>query len=146
MCSSDLAVAALASLQTLLQPVPVAADQPQARPSEPPRQEQEVETTALEPIDYLNLSAGHRLTHKFIVEKKLGRGSFGVVYKVIDTLGDVARTVKLIVSDRHSTLERLKKEYRHLVQIPEHPHVVRVLDADVIPDRGIPLMIGMGQP
>ena len=32
-----------------------------------------------------------------------------MVYKVIDTLGDVARTVKLIVSDRHSTLERLKK-------------------------------------
>jgi serine/threonine protein kinase len=92
-------------------------------------------------IDYLNLPAGYGLTHKFIVEKKLGRGSFGVVYKVIDTLGDVARTVKLIVSDRHSTLERLKKEYRHLVQIPEHPHVVRVLDADVIPGRNIPFLV-----
>ena len=146
LCAFDVAqrpgaVAALASLQTLLQPVPVAADQPQARPSEPAKPEREPETTAPEPIDYLNLSAGHRLTHKFIVEKKLGRGSFGVVYKVIDTLGDVARTVKLIVSDRHSTLERLKKEYRHLVQIPEHPHVVRVLDADVIPDRGIPFLV-----
>lgn len=92
-------------------------------------------------IDYLNLAPGHRLTHKFIVEKKLGRGSFGVVYKVIDTLGDVARTVKLIVSDRYSTLERLKKEYRHLVHIPEHPHVVRVLDADVIPQRDIPFLV-----
>jgi serine/threonine protein kinase len=30
------------------------------------------------------------------VERKLGQGSFGVVYKVIDTLGDVPRTVKLI--------------------------------------------------
>lgn len=92
-------------------------------------------------VDYLNLPAGFRLTRKFIIEKKLGRGSFGVVYKVIDTLGDVARTVKLIVSDRHSTLDRLKQEYRHLVHIPEHPHVVRVLDADVIPGRDIPFLV-----
>jgi serine/threonine protein kinase len=129
------ASAALAALNALLQPVAQTGIVP-------------VEISKLEPVeavddqvDYLNLVAGYRLTHKFIVEKKLGRGSFGVVYKVIDTLGDVARTVKLIVSDRHSTLERLKKEYRHLVHIPEHPHVVRVLDADVIPGRDIPFLV-----
>lgn len=124
-----------ATLNALLQPF--------ARPITPP-----VEAAAPDVIDasdaqadYLNLVAGYRLTHKFIVEKKLGRGSFSVVYKVIDTLGDVARTVKLVVSDRHSTLDRLKKEYRHLVNIPEHPHVVRVLDADVIPGRDIPFLV-----
>lgn len=130
------ASAALATLNAMLQPAP----QPHTGP---------IEVLTLEPVeaaeeplaDYLNLAAGYPLTHKFIVEKKLGRGSFGVVYKVIDTLGDVARTVKLIVSDRHSTLERLKKEYRHLVQIPEHPHVVRVLDADVIPGHDIPFLV-----
>lgn len=126
---------ALAALNTLLQPVALQAAVP-------------VEVSAFEPnevsddqADYLNLPAGYRLTRKFIIEKKLGRGSFGVVYKVIDTLGDVARTVKLIVSDRHSTLDRLKQEYRHLVHIPEHPHVVRVLDADVIPGRDIPFLV-----
>jgi len=126
---------ALAALNALLQPVALQAAVP-------------VEVSAFEPnevsddqVDYLNLPAGYRLTRKFIIEKKLGRGSFGVVYKVIDTLGDVARTVKLIVSDRHSTLDRLKQEYRHLVQIPEHPHVVRVLDADVIPGRDIPFLV-----
>ena len=130
------AAAALASLNALLQP-PVQAVEPVA-----PAPAEAVEpAVADDQTDYLNLAAGHRLTHKFIVERKLGRGSFGVVYKVIDTLGDVARTVKLIVSDRHSTLERLKKEYRHLVQIPEHPHVVRVLDADVIPGRDIPFLV-----
>ncbi len=130
------ALAALAGLNALLQaPVQVAL---QAEPIAPaPASIEMIDDQA----DYLNLAAGHRLTHKFIVEKKLGRGSFGVVYKVIDTLGDVARTVKLIVSDRHSTLERLKKEYRHLVHIPEHPHVVRVLDADVIPGRDIPFLV-----
>lgn len=126
---------ALAALNALLQPVSLQAAVP-------------VEVSAFEPneapddqADYLNLPAGYRLTRKFIIEKKLGRGSFGVVYKVIDTLGDVARTVKLIVNDRHSTLDRLKQEYRHLVHIPEHPHVVRVLDADVIPGRDIPFLV-----
>ncbi|MEJ6004773.1 protein kinase [Paucibacter sp. AS339] len=130
------APAALAALNALLQPAP----QPHSGPVEA-RKPELVEAEEEAPADYLNLAAGYRLTHKFIVEKKLGRGSFGVVYKVIDTLGDVARAVKLIVSDRHSTLERLKKEYRHLVQIPEHPHVVRVLDADVIPGRDIPFLV-----
>jgi serine/threonine protein kinase len=129
------ASAALAALSGLLQPLAEFEAGPIATPKPEPV---EVEETG---ADYLNLAAGYRLTHKFIVEKRLGRGSFGVVYKVIDTLGDVARTVKLIVSDRHSTLERLKKEYRHLVHIPEHPHVVRVLDADVIPGRDIPFLV-----
>lgn len=129
------ALNALAALNALLQPLALQAAVP-------------VEVSAFEPnevsddqTDYLNLPAGYRLTRKFIIEKKLGRGSFGVVYKVIDTLGDVARTVKLIVSDRHSTLDRLKQEYRHLVHIPEHPHVVRVLDADVIQGRDIPFLV-----
>ena len=117
---------ALSSLAELLapspaRPTPVAAPDPLPSESDAPE------------LDYRNLPQGHALTHKFIVEKKLGQGTFGVVYKVIDTLGDVARAVKLVVSDRHSTLERLKKEYRHLVQIPDHPNVVRVLDADVLP-------------
>lgn len=140
MCAFDAskrpsAVTALARLNALLQPQPP-APVPASPLPEPP-----APSTVDVGIDYLNLPAGYTLTHKFIVEKKLGRGSFGVVYKVIDTLGDVARTVKLIVSDRHSTLDRLKKEYRHLVQIPEHPHVVRVLDADVIPGRDIPFLV-----
>lgn len=122
---------ALAALNALLQSAAGLAEIPSPEPVD----------AVDDKADYLNLAAGYRLTHKFIVEKKLGRGSFGVVYKVIDTLGDVARTVKLIVSDRHSTLDRLKKEYRHLVQIPEHPHVVRVLDADVIPGRDIPFLV-----
>ncbi|WP_460086529.1 methylation-associated defense system protein kinase MAD6 [Pseudomonas sp. H1_B04] len=126
---------ALAALHALLQPVALQTrGGDEVSVFEPPEDSDDQ-------TDYLNLPAGYRLTRKFIVEKKLGRGSFSVVYKVIDTLGDVARTVKLIVSDRHSTLDRLKQEYRHLVHIPEHPHVVRVLDADVIPGRDIPFLV-----
>ncbi|MET3715428.1 protein kinase [Pseudomonas sp. PvP001] len=126
---------ALAALNALLQPAVLKVAAPLEVSDFEPNQVSD------DQADYLNLPAGYRLTRKFIIEKKLGRGSFGVVYKVIDTLGDVARTVKLIVSDRHSTLDRLKQEYRHLVHIPEHPHVVRVLDADVIPGRDIPFLV-----
>lgn len=116
-----------------------------------PRREQRAEQpVAAEPVrtattltvDYTNLPAGFELTHKFVVQRRLGRpGSFGVAYKVIDTLGDVTRAIKLILHDRHSTLERLKREYQQLVQIPEHPHVVRVLDADVISGNGPPFIL-----
>ena len=88
------------------------------------------------------MEPGTQLTSKFVIEKRLGRpGSFGVVYKVVDTLGDVPRAVKLILRDRHSTLERLKKEYRTLLRTPEHPNVVKVYDADMLPGGGPPFIV-----
>jgi len=93
-------------------------------------------------IDYTRLKPGHPLTPKFVIEKRLGKpGAFGVVYKAIDTLGDVPRAVKLILRDRHSTVERLKTEYRTLLNIPPHPHVVRVIDADLLQPANVPMII-----
>ena len=95
-----------------------------------------------EDVDYHRLTSGTNLTHKYVVQKRLGKpGAFGVVYKVIDTLGDVSRAMKLILRDRHSTLERLKKEYRTLLRVPEHPHVVKVIDADLLPGGGPPFIV-----
>lgn len=93
------------------------------------------------PIDWTNVPRGTLLAGKLEVQAKLGRGTFGVVYKVVDTLGDVTRALKLILRDRHSTLDRLKKEYKTLVHLPEHPHVVRVIDANVLPGDGPPYML-----
>ncbi len=92
-------------------------------------------------LDWANLPRGTLLGGKLEVQKRLGKGTFGVVYKVVDTLGDVTRALKLILRDRHSTLERLKKEYRTLVHLPEHAHVVRVIDANVLPGNGPPYML-----
>lgn len=95
-----------------------------------------------EVIDYTRLKPGHPLTPKFVIEKRLGKpGAFGVVYKAIDTFGDVPRAVKLILRDRHSTVERLKTEYRTLLSIPPHPHVVRVIDADLLQPDNVPIII-----
>ena len=49
--------------------------------------------------------------------------------------------MKLILQDRHSTLERLKKEYRTLLRTPEHPNVVKVIDADLLPGGGPPFIV-----
>jgi serine/threonine protein kinase len=92
-------------------------------------------------VDWTNVARGTLLAGKLEVQARLGRGTFGVVYRVVDTLGDVTRALKLILRDRHSTLERLKKEYKTLVHLPEHPHVVRVVDANVLPGDGPPYML-----
>lgn len=131
---------ALAALVEVLAPAPPpSATATPATPAIAPEPE-----PSLADVDPRSLPQGFQLTRKFLVERKLGQGTFGVVYKVIDTLGDVARVVKLVVSDRHSPLDRLKREYGHLVKVPDHPNVVKVLDADVLPwgqGEQIPYMV-----
>ncbi len=92
-------------------------------------------------VDWTDVPRGTLLAGKLEVQARLGHGAFGVVYKVVDTLGDVTRALKLILRDRHSTLERLKREYKTLVHMPEHEHVVRVVDANVLPGDGPPYML-----
>lgn len=92
--------------------------------------------------DYHNLPKGYVLTRKYVVQERLGKpGSFGVVYKVFDTLADADRALKLILRDRHSTTERLKIEYRTLRTLPPHAHVVKVIDADFLPGDGPPFLV-----
>lgn len=113
---------------------PDAALAPQEKPQAAP--------ASLPQVNYAELAAQTQLTPKYLVEKRLGKpGSFGVAYKVIDTLGDVSRVMKLVLRDRHSTLDRLKKEYRTLLRIPDHPHVVKVIDADFLPGGGPPFIV-----
>ena len=128
---------AFAELAVILHPSESAAESEEEAEPEPEAPEPEVPT-----VDYSKLEPGASLTHKYLVEKRLGKpGAFGIVYKVIDTLGDVSRAVKLILRDRHSTLERLKKEYRTLLRTPEHPNVVKVIDADLLPGGGPPFIV-----
>jgi serine/threonine protein kinase len=74
------------------------------------------------------------LADRFRIQKKLGSGGFGVAYKVFDSLGDVVRVIKLVTKDRRSVYERLRREYKTLTNLPEHPHVVKVVWADRMAD------------
>jgi len=113
------------------------AAEPAVTPERPPRSATD-EPPAGAPMDWGNLPRGTLLAGKLEVQERLGGGAFGVVYKAVDTLGDVTRAIKLILRDRHSTLERLKKEYKTLLHLPPHPHVVRVIDANVLPGEDGP--------
>lgn len=94
-----------------------------------------------ESADYNNLAQGTMLDSAYQVQERLGKpGAFGVAYRVIDTYGDVDRVIKLITRDRHSKVDRLKQEYRILVNLPRHRHVVQVLNARQLPD-GTPFLV-----
>ncbi|MCA8838262.1 MAG: protein kinase, partial [Proteobacteria bacterium] len=82
----------------------------------------------------MNLPKGFLLVDRFTVQERLGSGSFGVVYKVFDDLGNVERVIKLITKDRLSTYERLRREYTALTALDGHDNVVKVIWAGRLPD------------
>lgn len=92
------------------------------------------------PLDTRNLPANYALSQKYRIITRLGKGSFGAVYSVVDTFGDVKRAVKLLDTRKAAVLDRLKQEYRTLANLPEHPRVVRVYDADVLPSK-VPFLV-----
>jgi hypothetical protein len=78
--------------------------------------------------DYRNLPEGYQLTRKYTVLRKIGGGTFGVVYQVYDNLADADRAVKIVDRDRDSNIARLAQEYRTLLALPPHPNVDLVFE------------------
>ena len=107
-------------------------------PGPQPEGEAEPEET---PLDVKNLQPGMVLDEQYSVEKFLGKGSFGVAYKVIDTLGDMPRAIKIITDDRVSVVARMKQEYRTLLRVPDHSRIVKVVHASVLNPGGYPFMV-----
>jgi serine/threonine protein kinase len=126
------AEAALNALEVQLKQTP-ASDQPS--PGET------VTLTDTGETNYMDLPQNFRLSEKFRVLGRLGKpGSFGAVYAVLDTFGDVKRAIKLLRPDRSAQLERLKTEYKTLLKLPEHPRVVRVFSAEMFPNKLLSLV------
>jgi serine/threonine protein kinase len=85
---------------------------------------------------FKNLPADFQLGTKYLVRHRLGKpGGFGVAYRVYDTIRSVDRAVKLVLRDRDSALERLKREADVLQRLQSAPHanVVSMVDADRLP-------------
>ncbi len=89
---------------------------------------------SLAEIDLQNLPADYTLDELFIIQKRLGQGGFGVAYKVFDSMGDRDLVMKLITRDKQSIYKRLVREYKTLLNIPEHPYIVKVIIAGKLPD------------
>ncbi len=92
------------------------------------------------PRNYADLPQGFRLTEKFRVRAKLGRGQFGVVYRVYNVLDDEDEVLKILTGGGLEVEERLKKEYRALRRLPPHPNLVRLIDAEWLPKGGFPYL------
>ncbi|MGW5651098.1 methylation-associated defense system protein kinase MAD6 [Streptomyces humi] len=92
------------------------------------------------PYSYVDLPEGFRLTEKFRVRAPLGKGQFGVVYRVYNTLDDHDEVLKIITKDHESVEERLKVEYRILRKLPPHPNLVRLIDAEWLPKSRFPYL------
>lgn len=108
-----------------------------ARPAQQPFANQPDGPDAPRGADFFRkLPADFQLGTKYLVRHRLGRpGGFGVAYRVYDTIRSVDRAVKLVLRDRDSVLERLKREANVLqrLQGAPHPNVVSMVDADRLP-------------
>ena len=107
---------------------------PEARSDSAPDASSSAAVVPQLPDDPTNLPQDFILADRFRIQQKLGTGGFGVAYKVFDSLGDVVRVIKLITKDRRSVYERLRREYKTLTNLPDHPHVVKVIWADRMAD------------
>lgn len=92
-------------------------------------------------VDLGNLQPGHQLTPKYRVDRKLGSGSFGTVYQVYDNLADEDRVVKIVHKSAESVVERLKREFQLLLNLPRHRCIVEVRDADYLDLGRIPYLV-----
>ena len=79
-----------------------------------------------------DLPEGHELTPALAVRRRLGSGSFGVVYLVHNTLARTDQVLKLILTDPEDLVDRLAREYRPLLELPPHRHVVQVRHGDLL--------------
>ena len=92
-------------------------------------------------VDYAVLQRGDDVANRFRIEERLGQGGFAVVYRAFDAFSDTSRVLKIIVKDRRSTFERLKREYSLLEQLPPHPNIVRVVWADKLQRDDTPYLV-----
>ena len=78
------------------------------------------------PESLTDLPRNYLLGTRFVVQERLGKPG-GLVASRFSKLGEVMRVLKLITRDRRSVYERLRREYKTLANLAEHPYVVKVI-------------------
>ena len=84
--------------------------------------------------DKRNLPREYVIDDRFVVQQRLGQGGFATAYKVFDSLAEVMRVLKLVLTDRISVYQRLRQEYKTLEALPPHPYVVKSVWAGRLSD------------
>jgi serine/threonine protein kinase len=81
-------------------------------------------------IDVSELQPGSLFARRYLIEKKLGEGGFGTVYKATDKILDVPVALKIMsakIVHNEKTLERFKREVI-LARKVAHPNACRIYD------------------
>ena len=71
---------------------------------------------------------------RFLVRKKLGAGSMGIVYEAVDRERDEVVALKTLINSEAADLYRFKQEFRTLADI-HHPNLVNLHELFAEEDR-----------
>ncbi len=78
---------------------------------------------------------GTIINGRFVVEREVGAGGMGTVYRATDRLDGAPVALKLLRGDNASHVERFTQEAGILAQL-HHPGVVRYVAHGAMPDGG----------
>lgn len=109
----------------------------------PPAAEGSALTLSAPLVDEGRLARGDLLDGKYRIERCLGAGGMGVVYKVLHTglgRGFAAKVIHGTASGDPRFLRRFRVEAEALGGL-EHPNIVNVTDFGVDPERNVPYLI-----
>jgi serine/threonine-protein kinase len=114
----------------------------------PPAQAQAAPQAAPQPSTQLvndaqEIAPGTVIAVRYRVERFLGRGGFGAVYAVRHVNTGETLALKVLnpaLASNTQAIERFRTEARAPVKIGTD-HVVRVVDADVSPELGVPFLV-----
>ncbi len=90
----------------------------------------------------LPLPTDQPLGGRFAVEREIGRGAVGVVYRAYDVASGQAVALKIVASEAGvapDDEERLKREGEVLKGL-NHPGIVRIVDSGLIEETGLPFV------
>lgn len=88
------------------------------------------------PNFWRNLERDYLLGTKYLVKSKLGKpGASGVAYRVYDSMRNVDRAIKLILSDPANPQEQARREGMVMDRLrgSTHPNVIKMVDVDQLP-------------
>lgn len=90
---------------------------------------------------FRDLAPGTEITPSLTIRERLGSGSFGVVYRVHNAFARTDQVMKIVLTDPGDLVDRLRQEYAPLLDMPQHPNVVRVHHGDLVPGSTVPYLI-----
>jgi tetratricopeptide (TPR) repeat protein len=81
-------------------------------------------TSRLGHLDYRGVKSGDVIADRFVVERFVGAGGMGAVYRALDRRSGSTIALKVLTASSHDAAERFKREARVLAELV-HPGIVK---------------------